>query len=90
VGSYVGSEILIPFYFLARVHLIDVPQQLEIFAEVLERTDAIGVSDKCDYTQAIRTTASIQMTMHMSDIESIGNLFEGKEQRRFKAHLMLL
>ncbi|KAG0246815.1 hypothetical protein BGX31_008058 [Mortierella sp. GBA43] len=54
----------------------DVPQQLEIFAEVLERTDAIGFSDKCDYTQALRTTASIQMTMHMSDIESIGNLFE--------------
>ncbi|KAF9981895.1 hypothetical protein BGZ65_003458 [Modicella reniformis] len=54
----------------------DVPQQLELFTAALEQSDAISLDSKGDYVQALRAAASTQMTMHPSDIESLGDLFE--------------
>ncbi|KAK3818932.1 MAG: hypothetical protein J3Q66DRAFT_179887 [Benniella sp.] len=54
----------------------DVPQQLEIFAEVLGRSHEISFGNKGDHLQAMRAIASTQTTMHLSDIDSLGNLLK--------------
>ncbi|KAF9354289.1 hypothetical protein BGX26_007893 [Mortierella sp. AD094] len=54
----------------------DVPQQLEILSSVLDRAHSITFEGKGAYVQAMKAIASTQTTMHTSDIESLGNLFE--------------
>ncbi|KAF9173299.1 hypothetical protein BGX21_008109 [Mortierella sp. AD011] len=54
----------------------DVPQQLEVLSSVLDKAHSIGFEGKEAYVQAMKAIASTQTTMHTSDIESLGNLFE--------------
>ncbi|KAF9104558.1 hypothetical protein BGX27_010048 [Mortierella sp. AM989] len=54
----------------------DVPQQLEILSSVLDGSYSISFENKEEYVQAMKAIASTQTTMHTSDIESLGNLFE--------------
>ncbi|KAG0003572.1 hypothetical protein BGZ79_000538 [Entomortierella chlamydospora] len=54
----------------------DVPQQLEILSSVLDKAHSINFEGKEAYVQAMKAIASTQTTMHTSDIESLGNLFE--------------
>jgi hypothetical protein len=62
---------------------VDVPQQLEIFAEVLGRSYEVNFGNKGDHIQAMRAIASTQTTMHLSDIDSLGSLFEGMDKNRW-------
>ncbi|KAG0200916.1 hypothetical protein BGX28_006163 [Mortierella sp. GBA30] len=54
----------------------DVPEQLDIFSEVLEQADQVCFDSKEEYIQALKEIASTQSMTHTSDIESLGNLFE--------------
>ncbi|GJJ70340.1 uncharacterized protein EMPS_02689 [Entomortierella parvispora] len=54
----------------------DVPQQLDILARVFDDADQINFTNKTEYIQALKSISSTQTTMHTSDIESLGNLFE--------------
>lgn len=62
--------------FLSR---IDVPQQLDIYSNALEQADQVYFDSKGEYVQALKDIASTQSMMHTSDIESLGNLFEGND-----------
>ncbi|KAG0053855.1 hypothetical protein BGZ83_000329 [Gryganskiella cystojenkinii] len=54
----------------------DVPQQLDMYSRILNSADQVTFDNKAEYIQALRSIASTQTTMHTSDIESLGNLFE--------------
>ncbi|KAG0330533.1 hypothetical protein BGZ99_000003 [Dissophora globulifera] len=54
----------------------DVPEQLEILTGVLDRSYLINFESKSEYVKALKAIASTQTTVHTSDIESLGNLFE--------------
>ncbi|KAG0370765.1 hypothetical protein BC939DRAFT_462796 [Gamsiella multidivaricata] len=54
----------------------DVPQQLEILSTVFDQSYHVSFDNKNEYVQALKAIASTQTTMHTSDIESLGNLFE--------------
>lgn len=58
------------------------PQQLDILGTALDRADLVTFDNKGDYVSAIKAIASTQTMMHTSDIESLGNLFEGKGKHR--------
>ncbi|KAF8976244.1 hypothetical protein BGZ46_008424 [Entomortierella lignicola] len=62
----------------------DVPQQLEILSSVLDKSHAIDFESKEAYVQSMRAIASTQTTIHTSDIESLGNLFEDGTLRALK------
>ncbi|KAF9120348.1 hypothetical protein BGW39_011484 [Mortierella sp. 14UC] len=54
----------------------DVPQELDLLSTILDRADQINFDNKDEYVQALKSIAATQTTMHTSDIESLGNLFE--------------
>ncbi len=58
----------------------DVPQQLDIFGTVFDCADLVTFDNKGNYVSAIKAIAATQTMMHTSDIESLGNLFEGTEE----------
>lgn len=57
---------------------LDVPQELDLLSTMLDRADQINFDSKEEYVQALKSIAATQTTMYTSDIESLGNLFEGK------------
>ena len=63
---------------------LDVPQQLDILARIFDGADQITFDNKSEYIQALKSISSTQTTMHTSDIESLGNLFEGKDEEILK------
>lgn len=58
----------------------DVPQQLDILGTVFDCADLVTFDNKGEYVSAIKAIAATQTMMHTSDIESLGNLFEGTEE----------
>ena len=58
-------------------NLIDVPQELDLLSTMLDRADQLSFDNKDEYVQALKSIAATQTTMYTSDIESLGNLFEG-------------
>ena len=56
------------------------PQQLDTLGTVLDRADLVTFDNKRDYVSAIKVIAATQTMMHTSDIESLGNLFEGTRE----------
>ena len=53
------------------------PQELDLLSVVLDRADQINFDNKEEYIRALKSIAGAQTTMYTSDIESLGNLFEG-------------
>ncbi|KAF9427391.1 hypothetical protein BGZ94_004991 [Podila epigama] len=54
----------------------DVPQQLDILGTILDQADLASFEGKGSFVMAMKAIAATQTTMHTSDIESLGNLFE--------------
>ncbi|KAK3836826.1 MAG: hypothetical protein J3R72DRAFT_513059 [Linnemannia gamsii] len=54
----------------------NVPQELDLLSSMLNRADQINFDNKDEYAQALRSIATTQKPMYISDIKSLGNLFE--------------